>query len=304
MEVGKEDLKNLRARSNLSNERHEVEDMRKVQGSECVDDNKMSLTLEAVSGKKRKPNWTDQECCVLAQLMEERKDIIRGKCSTGVSTQDKRKAWEEITKAINAASPQVQRTASDCNKKWENLLAKSRNEIKMLKRKNNSDGLSLKKLSPLCQTVISVMNLSDSLLQNREDLSTLLMSQSSCDEDGNNSVTGETFTDGHTVTERVLPAGPSNSSAEQLTVFVNIPQSVTGPLSSPRAGLSPACVAELGAPCVTSPPSEHCTALQERKDLEMSVLRRQEAVLKLQEEYYTLKIKMMKKQMEESNTHD
>lgn len=66
--------------------------------------------------------------------MQERKDIIRGKCSTGVSIQDKRQAWEEIAQAINAAFPQIQRTVSDCNKKWENLLAKSREEIKRQKR--------------------------------------------------------------------------------------------------------------------------------------------------------------------------
>ncbi|KAL6111758.1 uncharacterized protein ACO6RY_08668 [Pungitius sinensis] len=39
-------------------------------------------------------------------------------------------------------------------------------------------------------------------------------------------------------------------------------------------------------------------------DLEMSVLRRKEAVLKLQEEYYTLKIKLMKKQMEQPLSKD
>ncbi|KAL6111757.1 uncharacterized protein ACO6RY_08668 [Pungitius sinensis] len=52
------------------------------------------------------------------------------------------------------------------------------------------------------------------------------------------------------------------------------------------------------------PPAANCTALQERMDLEMSVLRRKEAVLKLQEEYYTLKIKLMKKQMEQPLSKD
>lgn len=54
----------------------------------------------------------------------------------------------------------------------------------------------------------------------------------------------------------------------------------------------------------TSTCSVHCSPHQERLDLEMSVLRRQEAVLKLQEEYYSIKIKMMKKQMEEPQTKD
>lgn len=96
---------------------------------------KMPLELiEGMSSRKRRPNWTDQECLLLAQLLQERKGVIRGKCSTGVSIQDKRKAWEEIAQAINTAFPQIQRTVSDCNKKWENLLAKSREEIKRQKR--------------------------------------------------------------------------------------------------------------------------------------------------------------------------
>lgn len=100
----------------------------------CHSLRKMPLQLlEGMSSRKRRPNWTDPECLLLAQLMQERKDIIRGKCSTGVSIQDKRLAWEEIAQAINTAFPHIQRTVSDCNKKWENLLAKSREEIKRQK---------------------------------------------------------------------------------------------------------------------------------------------------------------------------
>ncbi len=90
--------------------------------------------IKGMSSRRRRPNWTDQECLLLAQLMQERKGIIRGKCITGVSIQDKRQAWEGIAKAINNAFPQIQRTVSDCNKKWENLIAKSREEIKRKKR--------------------------------------------------------------------------------------------------------------------------------------------------------------------------
>ncbi|XP_038551962.1 myb/SANT-like DNA-binding domain-containing protein 4 isoform X2 [Micropterus salmoides] len=124
-----------------------------------------------MSSRKRKPNWTDQECLLLAQLMQERKDIVRGKCSTGVSIEDKRQAWEEIAQAINTAFPQVQRTVSDCNKKWENLLAKSREEIKRQRRQASTDGLSHEQFSTVTQVVISVMNLSDMLQQDRDDSS-------------------------------------------------------------------------------------------------------------------------------------
>lgn len=103
----------------------------------------MPLGLVEASSRKRRPNWTDQECLLLAQLMQDKKAIIRGKCSTGVSTQDKRQAWEEIAQVINRTFPQIQRTVSDCNKKWENLLAKSREEIKRQKRQERTGKGSL-----------------------------------------------------------------------------------------------------------------------------------------------------------------
>nr|XP_046240311.1 myb-related transcription factor, partner of profilin-like [Scatophagus argus] len=259
----------------------------------------MPLQLtEGMSSRKRRPNWTDQECLLLAQLMQERKGIIRGKCSTGVSTQDKRQAWEEIAQAINTAFPHIQRTVSDCNKKWENLLAKSREEIKRQKRQAGAEGLSLERFSAVTQLVISVMNLADVLQQDREDSSVSELvetQQSSCGEDGKDNTTEERLTD------LDLPAypDPSTSPANQKMTFTDVPKSLTVQFGTHRAAGCTASAARLDTPSSVSPPSVHCTTLQERMDLEMSVLRRQEAVLKLQEEYYMLKIKLMKKQMEE-----
>ncbi|XP_044037060.1 myb/SANT-like DNA-binding domain-containing protein 4 [Siniperca chuatsi] len=266
------------------------------------------MPLEGMSGRKRRPNWTDQECLLLAQLMQERKDIIRGKCSTGVSIQDKRQAWEEIAQAINTAFPQIQRTVSDCNKKWENLLAKSREEIKRQRRQAGTEGLSLEQFSTVTQVVISVMNLSDMLQQDRDDSSISEMAetqQNSSDEDGHDHTTDERFSNKHPLRELELPTypDPSTSPAEQkMTAFTNVPKSLAVQFSTHRAIGLTASAEQLDTPCSAS--SVHCTTLQERMDLEMSVLRRQEAVLKLQEEYYTLKIKLMKKQMEEPLSKD
>ncbi|KAM9361597.1 uncharacterized protein ABDE67_022651 [Symphorus nematophorus] len=265
--------------------------------------------IEGMSSRKRRPNWTDQECLLLAQLMQERKGIIRGKCSTGVSIQDKRQAWEEIAQAINAAFPQIQRTVSDCNKKWENLLAKSREEIKRQKRQAGTEGLSLEQLSTVTQVVISVMNLSNMLQQDGENSSVsefVETQQNSCDEDGNDHTIDGRFSNKHPLTELDLPTypDPSTSPADQKMTFTDVPKSFTVQLSNHRAAGFSASAERLDTPFSASPPSAHCTTLQERMDLEMSVLRRQEAVLKLQEEYYALKIKMMKKQMEEPHLKD
>ena len=122
----------------------------------------------------------------------------------------------------------------------------------------------------------------------------------SCDEDGNQHSVDERFSTNHPLRELELPThtGPSSSPAEQkMTVFANFPKSIAMHFSSPRAADFAASAEHQETSCSSSSPG-NCTTLQERLDLEMSVLRRQEAVLKLQEEYYTLKIKMMKKPIE------
>lgn len=112
----------------------------------------------------------------------------------------------------------------------------------------------------------------------------------------------ETFSDKHPPGELELHtyATAATSTAKPNIGLTNVPKSLglqfSGGFGAPEDGLA--------APCPTSSPSQHFPSLQERVDLEMSVLRRQDAVLKLQEEYYTLKIKMMKKQMEEPFSED
>ncbi|KAM6927574.1 uncharacterized protein FYW49_003748 [Xenentodon cancila] len=226
--------------------------------------------VDGMPGRRRRPNWTDQECLLLAQLMQERKDIIRRKCSTAVSIQDKRHAWGEIAQTINDAFPQVRRTVSDCNKKWENLLAKARDEIRRQKKHaGKGEGLSIEQFSAVTQIVISVMNLSEVLQQDREDSS--------------------------------ISVPPTEQKSTNL---LNVGKSLTVHLNSPLAAVSRDSGDHYATSCSPSAPSAHCTRLPERMDLEMSVLRRQEAVLKLQQEYYTLKIRLMKKQMEELSQQD
>lgn len=122
------------------------------------------------------------------------------------------------------------------------------------------------------------------------------------DKHGNDRTIDERVTNNSPLTERELSTypDPSTSPAEQkITAFTNVSKSLAVHFSTPRATVFTVAGERSDTPRLTSPPSVHCTTLQERMDLEMSVLRRQEAVLKLQEEYYTLKIKLMKKQMEE-----
>lgn len=121
------------------------------------------------------------------------------------------------------------------------------------------------------------------------------------DEDGDDHTIDKKSSNKHPLTELDLPTSPepSTSQAKREITVMNVPASLAVQLSTHHATGSNAFAEQLDANCSMSPTTIHGTTLQERMDLEMSVLRRQEAVLKLQEEYYTLKIKLMKKQMEE-----
>ncbi|XP_068450644.1 myb/SANT-like DNA-binding domain-containing protein 4 [Clinocottus analis] len=263
----------------------------------------MPLKLpEGMSSRKRRPNWTDQECLLLAQLMLERKDVIKGKCSSGVSLQAKRQAWEEIAQSINDAFPQFQRTVSDCNKKWENLLAKSREEIKRQRRQEGSEGSAAEQFSTVTQVVMSVVNLSDILQQDREDasISELMEAHQNSDEGSEHRIDAR-YSNQHPQRELELPTYPDPSTSPAEQKMADFPKTFAVHFSTHHAAGVAAAAEHRDAfrPSSSSaPPAAHCTTLQERVDLEMSVLRRQEAVLRLQEEYYTLKIQLMKRQTE------
>lgn len=119
----------------------------------------------------------------------------------------------------------------------------------------------------------------------------------SCDEDGIEDTVVETFSNKHPLAELELHTytTASTSTAKPNITLSSVPKSLALQFSTGFTAPDD----RLDAPCPLSPTSLQCPTLQERVDLEMSVLRRKDAVLKLQEEYYALKIKMIKKQMED-----
>lgn len=90
--------------------------------------------------QKRKPNWTQKECLLLAQLVEERKAIIRGKSGNGITSKSKRQAWEEVALNINTVFPLVYRTNEECEKRWYNILAKAKEQIEACTPRNSVTG--------------------------------------------------------------------------------------------------------------------------------------------------------------------
>ncbi len=77
----------------------------------------------------RKPNWTEDQCLLLAQLVDEHKAVLREKFGPGVTVQTKRNAWERIVQQIDASFPLVLCTSEECEKRWYVLLSKVREEI-------------------------------------------------------------------------------------------------------------------------------------------------------------------------------
>lgn len=91
--------------------------------------------------RKRKPNWTQDQLLLLAQLVLEKRNIIKGKFGTGISSKTKREIWERICLQINAAFPLVSRTPDDCERRWYALQSQSRVEIAAFKRARMATGL-------------------------------------------------------------------------------------------------------------------------------------------------------------------
>lgn len=49
--------------------------------------------------KKKKPNWTADECLYLSKLVDENKGVLRSKIGTGLKTFKKREILRKITDA-------------------------------------------------------------------------------------------------------------------------------------------------------------------------------------------------------------
>ena len=88
--------------------------------------------------RKRKPNWMQDQLLLLKK--KEKKNIIKGKCGTGISSKTKRETWERICLQINAAFPLVLRTPDDCERRWYALQSQSSVEIAAFKRASMATG--------------------------------------------------------------------------------------------------------------------------------------------------------------------
>lgn len=91
-------------------------------------------------GKKRKANWTQDECLMLVTMVNEKKNILRSKLGPSLTSRMKKEAWEELTERLNASAVNTQRTVEEVEKKWQNLLSTSKAEISSYRKTTNGTG--------------------------------------------------------------------------------------------------------------------------------------------------------------------
>ncbi|XP_066970882.1 myb/SANT-like DNA-binding domain-containing protein 4 isoform X2 [Macrobrachium rosenbergii] len=99
-----------------------------------------SNILKPYEVKRRRENWTYDQTLLLVQLVDENKEVIKGKFSPRLRYKDKKAAWQKITREINAVFPSVVRTVGQVEKRWYNVQQKGKNTLTARKRLFNITG--------------------------------------------------------------------------------------------------------------------------------------------------------------------
>ncbi|KAG9277945.1 hypothetical protein AMEX_G7996 [Astyanax mexicanus] len=224
--------------------------------------NRLGVDLYEAPMRPRKPNWSTEQKLLLVQLVKARRmDLLTGRHSCREIATNRRWAWDEIAEEISTAHPDVPRTGKECERHWFVELAKAKEA--MLTHPSPTDHVS-----PVTKVVLDILK-----IQRKEaELKDRLEEESSV-----------IFEEDQVEVKYIPTPVPPIMNIELPVNHINhdIVRHEIPPVSPPR---SPS-------------PSASPSASGEKTDLEMAVLRRQERVLQLQEEYYSLKIKHLKARM-------
>lgn len=96
------------------------------------------------SQTKRKPNWNADETLALTNLVDENKQILRGKLGPSLTSEMKSRTWRNIAVSLTAMGVGPGRTAAEVEKKWHNIFSKSKSEISDHRRATTGTGLLLR----------------------------------------------------------------------------------------------------------------------------------------------------------------
>ncbi|XP_062613578.1 uncharacterized protein LOC134275315 [Saccostrea cucullata] len=111
------------------------------------------------SQTKRKPNWNADETLTLTNLVDENKNILRGKLGPTLTSDMKARTWQSIAQTLTAMGVGPARTAAEVEKKWHNIFSKSKSEISDHRRgtTGTGGGPPPKALSAIAEAVSSVV---------------------------------------------------------------------------------------------------------------------------------------------------
>lgn len=79
--------------------------------------------------KKRKANWSNDETLRLVDAIAEEELIVNGRYTIFLTNDDKHRAWQAVTDAVNASNIGVRRTEEEVRNKWFSLVSHYRKKV-------------------------------------------------------------------------------------------------------------------------------------------------------------------------------
>ncbi|XP_048738754.2 myb/SANT-like DNA-binding domain-containing protein 4 [Ostrea edulis] len=227
-------------------------------------------------GKKRKANWTQDECLMLVTMVNEKKNILRSKLGPSLTSRMKKEAWEELSERLNASAVNTQRTVEEVEKKWHNLLSTSKAEISSYRKTTNGTGGGPppKPLSAIAETVQMVIGEENAIIdgvQGGIDSSLLQLLTN----------------DGNICNVQIIQSEPEFS----MTLPPIIPLSPRLPLPAPLHVPSASSSVPAGNTCTRCAKAQTDNRNRQSEIEEMTIRK-----LHLEIEYYEMKLKKLKEE--------
>ena len=79
-------------------------------------------------GRRRKPNFTDNEVLTIINQYEMYKELLHSREASKSVIAQKQAIWKRVTETLNASYPQVERTVEDVRRKWKKLQSEAKRE--------------------------------------------------------------------------------------------------------------------------------------------------------------------------------
>lgn len=109
--------------------------------------------------RPRKPHFSPQELSALVAEVFDHRVILFSPLKTSVTNADKKLAWVEVTRRVNAVGQGITRTADEVRIKWRDYSTVVKKKAAALRREmaKTGGGNSLPPLSPEEEKVLAVL---------------------------------------------------------------------------------------------------------------------------------------------------